>query len=130
MSTIIAGHFDRGEQVRAATAELARRDFAAAEYAAYVRPPGHGLFDLGDWLFGDSAAEEAGGPMLAVCVDRPGTEAAAILILSRCGAREIERAEGDWRDGGWRDYDPQHRREILKEIPGPEGGPFPGPEKG
>lgn len=115
MATIIAGHFEHPEQIRNALAELARRDFDSAEYAAYLRRPGHGLFDLFGTL---GAGEPAGGPMVAVCVDRPGTEAAAILILSRCGAWEIERAEGVWQDGGWRDYDPKATREILKEIPG------------
>lgn len=118
MSIIIAGHFERQEQVHVAVGELARRDFAAEEYAAYFRQPGRGLLDLADILFGTGGAEPAGGPMVAVCVDRPGSEAAAILILSRCGAWEIERAEGQWRDGGWRDYDPHGPREILKEIPG------------
>lgn len=120
MSTIIAGHFEGREQIRAALTELARRGFAAGEYAAYLRQPGHGLFDL----FGPADSEPAGGPMVAVCVDRPGSEAAAILILSRCGAREIERAQGEWRDGGWADYDPAGPREILKEIPGTEGPGF------
>ena len=112
MATIIAGHFEHPEQIRTAMLELARRDFAPAEFAAYLRRPGHGLFDL------FSSGEPDGGPMVAVCVDRPGTEAAAILILSRCGAWEIERAEGDWRDGGWQDYDPKAPREILKVVPG------------
>lgn len=125
MSTIIAGHFERQEQVRAAIEELSRLDFAASEYAAYFRQPGRALFDLADALFGSEGP--AGGPMVAVCVDRPGTEAAAILILSRCGAWEIERAEGEWRDGGWRDYDPDQPRDILKEIPGAPGhGPSTG----
>jgi hypothetical protein len=122
MSVIVAGHFEGLDQIRAAMEELARRDFAASEFAAYRRRPGHGLFDL----LGALGEEPAGGPMVAVCVDRPGTEAAAILILSRCGAWEIERAEGEWRDGGWQDYDPEGPREILKEIPGHENSPPPG----
>lgn len=121
MSTIVAGHFEARAQLRAALAELARRGFAASEYAAYLRQPGHGLFDL----FGPADSEPVGGPMVAVCVDRPGSEAAAILILSRCGAWQIERAPGVWRDGGWADYDPAGPREVLKEIPGPEN-PEPG----
>ncbi|HZX29988.1 MAG TPA: hypothetical protein VFF03_01425 [Rhodocyclaceae bacterium] len=125
MSVIIAGHFRSQDEVRLAVGELARRDFAASEYAAYFREPNRGIFDLADALFGPDTL--AGGPMVAVCVDRPGTEAAAILLLSRCGAWEIERAEGVWQDGGWRDYDPDTPREILKEIPGAPGH---GPETG
>ncbi|MGE5491378.1 MAG: hypothetical protein ACM31P_08870 [Actinomycetota bacterium] len=125
MSVIIAGHFHTQDEVHATVEELARLDFAASEYAAYFREPGRGLFDLADALFGGNPT--AGGPMVAVCVDRPGTEAAAILLLSRRGAWEIERAEGEWREGGWRDYDPHAPREILKVIPGAQGH---GPETG
>lgn len=119
MSTIIAGHFESRDQILAALEEFRRRDFAPAEFAAYLRQPGHGLFDL----FGQAGEDRNAGPMVAVCVDRPGTEAAAILILSRCGAWEIERAEGEWRDGGWQDYDPLADREILKIVPGTPGPP-------
>ena len=55
----------------------------------------------------------ANGTMVAVCADRPGTEAAAIAILSASGAREIDRSEGEWRDGGWADYDPAKPTEVL-----------------
>jgi hypothetical protein len=51
--------------------------------------------------------EPLGGRMIAVNVDRPGTEARAIDILRRHRARNIGRAEGDWRDGSWRDFDPR-----------------------
>jgi hypothetical protein len=65
----------------------------------------------------EPAAERHEGPMVAVCTDRPGTEAAAIAVLGASGAREIERAEGDWRDGGWADYDPASPTETLKSTP-------------
>jgi hypothetical protein len=51
--------------------------------------------------------EPAGGRMIAVCVDRAGTEARAIGALRHAGARDLGRTEGDWRDGGWRDFDPR-----------------------
>lgn len=48
-----------------------------------------------------------GGRMIAVCVDRPGTEALAVQALRANNARDVGRAEGDWRDGSWRDFDPR-----------------------
>ena len=51
--------------------------------------------------------EGRGGRMIAVCVDRAGTEALAARILRANNAREVGRAEGVWRDGSWRDFDPR-----------------------
>jgi hypothetical protein len=51
--------------------------------------------------------EPAGGRMIAVCVDRAGTEPRAIAALRRAGARDLGRTEGEWRDGGWSDFDPR-----------------------
>jgi hypothetical protein len=51
--------------------------------------------------------EPKGGRMIAVCVDRAGTERAAIDVLRRHNARDMGRAEGQWRDG-WRDFDPRN----------------------
>ena len=50
--------------------------------------------------------ESRGGRMIAVCVDRPGTEALAAQALRANNARELGRTEGEWRDG-WRDFDPR-----------------------
>ena len=52
-------------------------------------------------------AEAAGGRMIAVCVDRAGMEERAVTVLRRYGARDLGRAQGDWRDGDWRDFDPR-----------------------
>jgi len=51
--------------------------------------------------------EGRGGRMIAICVDRSGTEASAVNILRSYNAREVGRAEGVWRDGSWRDFDPR-----------------------
>jgi hypothetical protein len=51
--------------------------------------------------------EPRGGRMLAVNVDRPGSEQRALAVLKQRGARDVGRAEGDWRDGSWRDFDPR-----------------------
>jgi hypothetical protein len=51
--------------------------------------------------------EPRGGRMIAVCVDRAGTEKRAIDILKGHGARDVRRAEGQWANGSWRDFDPR-----------------------
>ncbi len=51
--------------------------------------------------------EARGGRMVAVCVDRPGTEMLAASALRANNARDVGRTEGEWRDGSWRDFDPR-----------------------
>jgi hypothetical protein len=51
--------------------------------------------------------EPRGGRMIAVNVDRAGTEKRAIEILRRHTARDLRRAEGEWANGSWRDFDPR-----------------------
>lgn len=60
-----------------------------------------------DQATSEEPVERAGGAMIAVCVDRPGAEGTAIAVLERHGAHDIERAHGEWRDGGWHDFDPR-----------------------
>ena len=51
--------------------------------------------------------EPRGGRMIAINVDRAGTERRAIEILRGHSARDVRRAEGEWSDGAWRDFDPR-----------------------
>ena len=51
--------------------------------------------------------ERDAGQMVAIQVDRPGTESRAIETLQRYGAHDIERTEGEWRAGDWKDFDPR-----------------------
>lgn len=51
--------------------------------------------------------EPRGGRMIAVNVERRGTEGLAIKILKKNGARDVRRAEGEWANGSWRDFDPR-----------------------
>ena len=51
--------------------------------------------------------EPRGGRMIAINVERPGAEKHAIEILKRHSARDVRRAEGDWANGSWRDFDPR-----------------------
>lgn len=63
--------------------------------------------------------ERPGGLMLAVCADRPGTEAQAIAVFEQCGALDIERCDGIWADGQWTDFDPARCGQIIKAGPRP-----------
>jgi len=51
--------------------------------------------------------EMPAGRMIAVCVDRAGSEPRAVTVLRQNGAREVGRAQGQWLNGGWRDFDPR-----------------------
>jgi len=51
--------------------------------------------------------EPRGGRMIAVCVERPGSERPAIEALRANHARDVGATQGEWRDGGWRDFDPR-----------------------
>ena len=50
--------------------------------------------------------EPQGGRLIAVCVDRAGTDTGAVKVLREFGARDLGRAEGTWRSG-WKDFDPR-----------------------
>jgi len=50
--------------------------------------------------------ETRGGRMIAVRVDRSGTERLAIEALRSNNARDVGRTEGEWRNG-WTDFDPR-----------------------
>lgn len=50
--------------------------------------------------------EPKAGRMIAVKADRPGTDQRAVKVLRELGARDVGRAEGNWRNG-WKDFDPR-----------------------
>jgi hypothetical protein len=55
------------------------------------------------------------GAMVAVHVTRPEHEQLAIATLEAHGAVDVERAEGEWSDGEWRDFDPvKHGRPVRQ----------------
>lgn len=58
-----------------------------------------------------------GGVMVAVNVGQPDTRATAIACLRESGAQLIERADGQWRDGHWIDFDPLSAPRWI-EAPG------------
>jgi len=76
---------------------------------AYTGSFAGAMAKLGD----DSAADDMGaspgrksGGMVAVRVLNAEAERIAIDTLRTHGAQDVERAEGEWRDGNWQDFDP------------------------
>jgi hypothetical protein len=63
--------------------------------------------------------EQPGGPRVAVCVERSNTEAAAIEVLERFGAKDIGRAQGEWQAGVWTDFDPRVPADPVEETERP-----------
>jgi hypothetical protein len=61
----------------------------------------------------DEPAERGAGLIVAINVDRDGAEDLAIRALRSHGALEIERAEGEWRDGAWADFDPRRTPDLV-----------------
>lgn len=53
----------------------------------------------------DAAGMRRGGMTLAVRVD-PANEKSVIDLLSAAAVEYLERAQGDWQDGQWVDFDP------------------------
>jgi hypothetical protein len=50
--------------------------------------------------------EPKAGRLIAVKADRPGADARALKVLRELGARDVGRAQGEWRNG-WKDFDPR-----------------------
>ncbi|MGH6611497.1 MAG: hypothetical protein ACRECQ_14705, partial [Burkholderiaceae bacterium] len=64
----------------------------------------------------DAAHMRRGGMTLAVRVD-PATEKAVIDVMNAAAVEDMERAEGDWQDGQWVDFDPlKPVRKIGAEV--------------
>jgi hypothetical protein len=77
----------------------------------------------------EEPVERASGIMVAVAVEREGTEARAVDVLRAHGAIEIERARGDWRNGAWIDFDPRRTPDLIDAVSseGPRGPAGPRP---
>lgn len=54
----------------------------------------------------DASPGRKSGGMVAVRVLNKEAESLAVQTLREQGAKEVERAEGEWRDGTWQDFDP------------------------
>ena len=64
------------------------------------------LGDSGDAERLHASPGRPGGEMVAVRVLNDEAERTAIEVLRAHGAQDIERHEGEWRNGQWVDFDP------------------------
>lgn len=63
-----------------------------------------------------------GGLMLAVNVGTPEQGVPVVECLRAHGAEDIERADGEWRDGQWVDFDPLIARRRVDDEPAHAAG--------
>lgn len=70
----------------------------------------------------EEPVERAAGMMVAVRVGSGGEEP-VLRVLHAHGALDIERAQGEWRDGAWADFDPRRTPDLVDapDSKGPEG---------
>jgi hypothetical protein len=86
---------------------------------AYVGGLAGGLSSMGDQTEkerrGDAASSPArrAGAIVAVNVSGAQTEESVAAVLRANGARTVERAVGEWRDGQWVDFDPVQALKLL-----------------
>jgi hypothetical protein len=66
----------------------------------------------------DAIDMRRGGMMLAVRVD-PANQRKVIDVLRAAGVEDLERAQGDWQDGQWVDFDPlapPHKIDVETSV--------------
>jgi hypothetical protein len=71
----------------------------------------------------EEPVERSSGMMVAIKLGDSASEEDVLRVLRRAGAIEIERAEGEWRDGTWADFDPRRTPKLVDVAvgDGPEG---------
>lgn len=80
---------------------------AAAAVGAYSGSLVGAMSGLGDHEDAPGKQDRRpGGIILSVRIAHPGDEERVIATLRKEGAAGIERAQGEWRDGDWADFDP------------------------
>jgi len=65
----------------------------------------------------EDAQTRPAGVMLAVHVPDGTDHEMVVAAMRTAGARMIERAEGDWRDGHWADFDPVRPPAVIEQHP-------------
>ena len=63
----------------------------------------------------EEPVEGPAGAMVAVCMRDARAEDQAVQVLRAQGAQDIERAEGEWREGAWADFDPRRPRQLVDD---------------
>jgi len=79
---------------------------AAAAVGAYTGSLVGAMAGLGAHDDKPHQEERRAGIMLSVRIADPANEKRVIATLRAEGAADIEMADGEWRDGGWSDFDP------------------------
>ena len=85
---------------------------AAAGVAAYT---GSLLSTMNALSDNPVLARRHGGIMLAVRLTGQNTEERVIRDLEQQGALDVEKAQGEWRDGQWVDFSPVSRPRLVAE---------------
>jgi hypothetical protein len=61
----------------------------------------------------EEPVEREAGVMVAVRADADDAADRIIEVLRANGAQDIERADGEWRDGQWVDFDPRRTPQLI-----------------
>ena len=85
---------------------------AAAGVAAYT---GSLLSTMNALSDNPALARRHGGVILAVRLTGQNTEERVIRDLEQQGALDVEKAQGEWRDGQWVDFSPVSRPRLVAE---------------
>jgi hypothetical protein len=88
---------------------------AAAATGAYVGSLAGALDGLGN--HDESPARRPAGIILSVRIANPVNENRVIDTLRAEGAADIERAEGEWCDGDWVDFNPVAAPQLVEVAP-------------
>ncbi len=97
----------------AATAVAPLAVVAVAPTAAYVGALAGGVGGTRENGSPEEPARRPAGVIAAVALPERAREDIAIMALRHCGARNIERAEGEIRDSRWIDFDPVARPHLV-----------------
>lgn len=92
-----------------------------AGIGAYVGSLGGALHGLEGSGTDEEPARRPAGVVVAVRIESGNAERSAIATLQTQGAIHVEKAEGQWRDGKWIDFDPVSVPVILDSHAGPVG---------
>jgi hypothetical protein len=89
---------------------------AAAAVGAYTGSLVGAMAGLGDRVDEPRAEERRAGIMVSVRIAQPANEERVIAALRAEGGVDIEEAIGEWRDGGWSDFDPVAAPRLVENA--------------
>ncbi len=85
---------------------------AVGAYTSSLAGAGEGLPEEGENT-NNAPRPRSAGMMLAVRIGRAKDIPEIIECLKRCGAADIEKAEGTWENGNWVDFDPVSPPQLV-----------------